>query len=171
MKKIMLIGALASAIAMVSGPAFAGVNVTRVVDVTYSFPALGHGDVGGVCLNQPTEPPIPPQLGSCLAVTPVAGEDHVSVSIRDAEGAPVYITIQQDNNPNFDWGCGDIVDFPINGTGAGGGTADDVLVFAWAGPGVNHFFDELDPNDLCQPGSVNAGGGGGTFTFFDDVAI
>jgi hypothetical protein len=170
MKKTLLITAFASAIALFAGPASAGVNVTRIVPVDYQFPAVGHGDLGGVCFNQPTVPPVPPQLGSCMAVTPEPGEDHVSVSIRDSAGERVYITIQQDNNPGFDWGCGDIVDFPINDTGPGGAAADDVVVFAWAGPGINDFFETLDPASLCNPGSTNLGGGGGTFTFYDDVA-
>ena len=164
--KVMVASALVVAFA---SPASAGTNVTRHVTVTYEFPAVGQGDLGGDCVDQPTPPPIPPQLGSCMAVVPNFGEDHVTVDIRDSSGNPVYITIRQAGNPEREVGCGTIVDFPIIDQSPGGNSAEPVVVYPWPGPGLNHFPGTQDPNELCQPGSINLGGGDGMFTFYDDL--
>lgn len=167
MKK-MLIAAIASALVlMVAFPVSAGTNVTRTVGGSYNFPSLGQGDVGGFCLGPDFDAP---QFDSCITVTPAFGEDHVSVTVTDSAGAPVYISIQQDNNPNFDVGCGTIVDFPIVDSGPGGSAADDVVVFPWPGPGIDDALETGDVNDACVPGSTNLAGGTSTFTFYDDVA-
>jgi len=171
-KRTMVVAALASAIVMMfGGPASA--DAGRTVTDTYNFPAVGQGDLTGACFNE--DPANPPQIWSCLEATPVAGETHVAVNVTANSGELPYISVQQDNNPNFAWGCGtlqfgDVVSdpnhpgvllFPINDSGPGGGAADPVLVFAWAGPGVNDY--ETPPNP-CQ-GSVDTTGGTGTFVF------
>jgi len=145
---------------MFANPVHAGTNVTRVVSVTYQFPAIGQGDLGGACLDQP--PPVPPQLGSCMTANPNPGEDHLTVNVTDSSGSPVYISIRQAGNPERAIGCGTIVDFPIMDMGA-------VRVSPWAGPGLNDLPAAPERNDLCVPGSLNGGGGDGTFTFYDDV--
>ncbi|MGH2691279.1 MAG: hypothetical protein ACRDHM_02135 [Actinomycetota bacterium] len=166
MKKIMLITAFAGAIAMFAGPASA--DVGRTVTATYAFPAIGQGDLGGVCFNQPTDPPELGPLGSCLEATPILGEDHVDVTVTDNSGNPVYVSIQQDNNPNFAAGCGTITNFPVLDSTAGGGPADPVVVFPWPGPGANPSFDTpgVDP---CVPGTIDTTGGTATFTFHNHV--
>jgi hypothetical protein len=166
MRKIMMITAFAGAIAMLAGPASA--DVGRTVTATYAFPAVGQGDVGGVCFNQPTTPPVPPQVGSCLTATPLLGEDHVDITVTDNSLQPVYITVQQDGNPNFAAGCGTVTNFPVLDSTAGGGPADPVVVFPWPGPGLNPQF-ETPGVDPCAPGSVDTTGGTGTFVFHNHV--
>lgn len=163
MKKTMLMTALASAVVlMFAGPTSAGTNLVRTVnDVAYDFHSLGHGDVGGFCLN----PPGPaPGTASCISVPVQFGEDFVSVTVEDSTGAAVYISVQQENNPEFMVGCGTVTDFPVVDSGPGGTAAADVQVFPWAGPGLN---DGVTP---CNPGSTNLGGGLADFSFYDDVA-
>ena len=183
MKKMMItMTALAAGLVMLF-PASASAAATRTVEVPFEFYALGHGDLGGFCLNSPTAP-VPPEAGafqSCAAVAPVAGEDHVGVTAVDSTGNAVYISIQQDNNPGFAWGCGTLQGgdlsadglFPINGSGPGGTAADDVLVFPWAGAGINNV---LDPGGSACIGSADSNvvhpgtTGKVTFTFYDNVA-
>ena len=162
-RKIMLITALTSVVALMFGGT-ASADVGRTVTVNYAFPAVGQGDVGGVCFTQDPASAIPPELWSCIDADPVAGETHVDVTVTDNSGNPVYISIQQDNNPNFAAGCGTITGFPIISTGPGGAPADSVTVFPWPGPGVNPGFDPpgVDP---CVPGTVDTTGGTATFTF------
>ena len=163
-KRTILVAAFASAIALIfAGPASA--DVGRIVGpVSYNFPAVGQGDVGGVCFFQSETSSIPPELWSCIEAAPVAGETHVDVTVTDNSGNPVYISIQQDDNPNFAAGCGTITGFPINSTGPGGADAPPVTVFPWPGPGVN--VDFAAPGvDPCVPGTVDTTGGSGTFTF------
>ena len=175
MKKRMILTALASAIMIL--PAAASADAGRTSTGTFNFPAIGHGDVTGLCLG----PAFPaPQLDSCVEgqpLTPVAPstaiEDHVTVDVRDANGAPVYFSIQQEGG-DFGWGCGNDLashangEFPILGLGVGGADAPPVLVFPWAGPGLHRFPGTLDPNDLCS-GSTTAGGGTVTFTWHNHV--
>jgi hypothetical protein len=162
MKKNMLIMAFASALVLlVAFPASAGTNLTRTVTDTYNFPALGQGDLGGLCVGPDFDLP---QLDSCIVAPVQFGEDHVSVTVTDSANQPVYVSIQQDNNPEFAIGCGTITDFPIVDSGPGGTAAEPVYVFPWHGPGIN---DGVTP---CNPGSTNAGGGAAVFSFYDDVA-
>jgi len=161
MKKTMLMTALASAVVlMFAGPTSAGTNVTRTVPVTYEFHSLGHGDLGGFCLAQPSNPP---GFGSCMEIPVEFGEDFVSVELEDNTGAAVYFSVQQEDNPSFAVGCGSVVDFPVVDSGPGGAAAPPVTIFPWVGPGIN---DGVTP---CNPGSTNGGGGSGTATFYNDV--
>ena len=188
MKKLMItMTALASALVLLF-PAAASADTGRVVVVPFEFYAIGHGDLGGVCLNNPTAP-VPPEAAafqSCAGAVPQAHEDHVTVTVVDSASQSVYQSIQQANNPNFAWGCGkldggDVVTnaahpgelfFPINGSGAGGSEAPRVLVFPWAGAGINNV---LDPGgspctgsvdtEIVRPGTT----GTVTFTFHDLV--
>jgi hypothetical protein len=151
-------------------------SVTR----TFEFYTLGQGDIGGVCLNDPA-PPIPPEAGafqSCVAVPPPRDADHVSISVVDSRGHPVYFTVHQSGNPGSGWGCGTLSGgdlsadghFPIVGSGPGGTPAEPIYVYPWAGPGINNVLDpggspcpgSLDPL-LVLPGRV----GTVTFTFHD----
>lgn len=182
MKKLMIsLTALASALVLLF-PGVATADTGRAVPVTFEFYAIGHGDLGGVCFNQPTDPPELAPFGSCAEAVPLATEDHVGVTVVDSASQPVYFSVQQENNPNFAWGCGTLQGgdlsadglFPINGTGAGGTEAPPVVVFPWAGPGVNTV---LDPGGTaCVPGSVDADivnpgtTGTATITFHDHVA-
>jgi hypothetical protein len=183
-------------------------NTPREDMESFEFYALGHGDITGACLNHAT-PPVPvaaDAVQSCVESLPIdpttnggAQEDYVEIEVKDSQNNPVYFTVQQEGNPNFGWGCGTITShgvsshhawdtpppppptgmYPILGAGAGGGQAPPILVFPWAGPGVNNLFNALDPNDICFSGSVdtnlilNTGPGGrGTvmFRFHNDVA-
>jgi hypothetical protein len=164
-KKMMFLTAIMSAIALFAGPASADVGRT-VGPLPYMAPALGQGDLGGVCLANPPEPPIPPALGSCVEATPNLGETHVEITVTDADGAPVYFSVQQDNNPNFANGCGTLsVPFPVLDSTAGGGAADPVVVFPWAGPGANPDFSTLPPTLSPCTGSTSVAGGTVTFVF------
>jgi hypothetical protein len=183
MKKLIItMTALASALVLLF-PAAASAAVTRTVAVQFEFYAIGHGDIGGVCLNDPVAP-VPPEAAafqSCAAATPLAGEDHVGITVVDSTGTPVYTSIQQDNNPGFAWGCGTLQGgdlsadglFPINDSGPGGTAADEVLVFPWAGAGINNV---LDPGGSACTGSLDTGivhpgtTGTVTFTFYNNVA-
>jgi hypothetical protein len=183
MKKLMIsVTALASALVLLF-PAAASAAVTRVVEVPFEFYAIGHGDLGGLCLNEPTDP-VPPEAAafqSCAEAIPAAGEDHVGITVEDSAGQAVYTSVQQDNNPGFAWGCGSLQSgdlssdglFPINDSGPGGSAADPVVVFPWAGPGINNV---LDPGGSACTGSVDTNiitpGSTGTvtFTFYDNVA-
>lgn len=163
-KKTILVAALASAIAlMFSGPASAA--VTRTVTQTYNFPAVGQGDLGGVCFNQDPTSTVPPQFWSCLEFEVEPGEISVDVTVTDNEGNPVFISIQQDGNNAFDAGCGTILNFPVVDSGPGGTAAEPVVVFPWPGPAANPSFNPpgVDP---CE-GSVDTTGGTGTATFHD----
>jgi hypothetical protein len=127
-----------------------------VLTVPFEFYALGQGDLTGVCINQPTNPQQLAPLGSCVEVTPAPGDDHVTIDVRDSQGKPAYFTVQQDGG-GFGWGCGTLTShpggaFPILGAGAGGGAAPPVLVYPWAGPGLN---DALDPGGSVCPGSLD----------------
>lgn len=174
-KKLMItMTALASAVVlMFPGAASADhVSSSRTVTGTYEFPSLGQGDVGGFCLNQPSTVP---GTGSCVAATPevpvapsTAVEDHVDITVVDDTGEDVYFTVQQDGG-EFGWGCGSTLfshpnGFPILGLGTGGNAAPDVVVFPWAGPGLN------DGVTICEPGSTNLAGGEVTFVFQNHVA-
>jgi hypothetical protein len=187
MKKLMItMTALASALVLLF-PAAASADVGRTVVDPFEFYAIGHGDVGGLCLNDddPTDP-IPPEgaaFQSCATAVPLTTgeEDHVGVSVVDSAGQAVYFSIQQDNNPNFAWGCGTLSGgdlsadglFPIVGSGPGGTAAEPVYVFPWAGPGINNV---LDPGGSVCTGSVDTNiitpgtTGSATFTFHDHVA-
>jgi hypothetical protein len=176
MKKLMIsLTALASALVLLF-PAAASADVGRTVVVPFEFYAIGHGDLGGLCLNEPTDP-VPPEgaaFQSCAEATPLVGEDHVGITVRDSAGQAVYTSIQQDNNPGFAWGCGTLQGgdlsadglFPINDQGPGGTAADPVVVFPWAGPGINNV---LDPGGSACTGSVDTNiinpGETGTVTF------
>src|SRR5688572_30122158 len=105
MKKTMVVAAFASAIAlMFAGPAAA--DVGRVDGPKpYNFPAVGQGDLGGLCLGPAF---IAPQLDSCVESTVLPGEDHVDIVVTDSTGAPVYFSVQQDGNDNFAAGCGSV---------------------------------------------------------------
>jgi hypothetical protein len=160
-KKLFVTTAIAGAIVMAfANPAFAAHTETH----TYAFPAVGQGDVAGVCFTQDPTSVIPPQLWSCLEATPQLGETHVNVTVTDNSGNPVYISIQQDGNNNFAAGCGTITGFPVLDRTAGGGPADPVVVFPWPGPGVNPSFSPPGVNP-CVPGSIDVSGGTATFTF------
>jgi hypothetical protein len=187
MKKMMItMTALAAGLVMLfPGVASADLPV-RTVTVNYEFHSIGHGDLGGFCLNNPTSP-VPPEgaaFQSCAAVTPQAGEDHVGIVVADSEGNPVYFTAQQDNNPGFVGGCGHLewgdtasfdsqLLFPINDSGPGGSAPDEVVAFPWAGPGINNVLDpggaacqgSLDTN-IITPGEV----GTVRFEFHNEVA-
>lgn len=171
MKKTTLMMTFVSAVVLAfGGPAFA--DTGRTVSGTYEFHAVGHGDVTGVCLNQPSAVP---GTGSCVEATPKVPtdldptvEDHVAITVKDSTGADVYFSVQQEGG-TFGWGCGTVTshpngEFPILGTGPGGGEAPPVVVFPWAGPGFNN-----GPDDLCDPGSSNLGGGNVTFVFHNHV--
>jgi hypothetical protein len=143
----------------------------RTLLSTFEFYATGQGDLTGVCIDQPATPPQLAPLGSCVSATPAPGEDHVEIGVHDSQGNPVYFTVRQDGNPNFGWGCGTLTSppgglFPINDW-------SDVLVFPWAGPGLN---DALEPGGSICPGSLDTNlvhpGAVGTvrFTFHDHVA-
>ena len=187
MKKLMIsLTALASALVLLF-PAAASADVGRTVVVPFEFYAIGHGDIGGACLNSPTDP-VPPEAAafqSCAGAVPQTNEDHVTVTVKDSANQDVYLSIQQANNPNFAWGCGkleggDLVTnaahpgellFPIIGSGPGGTPAERVLVFPWAGAGINNV---LDPGGSACTGSLDTEivrpGTTGTVTFvFHDL--
>jgi hypothetical protein len=155
----------------------------RTVIGTFEFYALGLGDIGGACLNDPVSP-VPPQTGafqSCVAASPGPGEDYVGITVKDSRGQPVYFTVQQDDNPSFAWGCGTLQGgdisadglYPINSVGPGGMPAPDIVVMPWAGPGIN---DVLEPGGRVCTGSVDpflalpGRVGTVTFTFYDNAA-
>ena len=179
MRKITGITAFASAIALMIAGSASAHNLTHTETVTYNFPAVGHGDVTGVCFNQ--VPENPPEIWSCIDAAPIAGDDMVAITVTDSASAAPYISVQQEGNPNFAWGCGtvqfgDVVTdashpgvffFPVVDSGAGGGPAEPVKVFPWAAPGINDF--ETPPNP-CSPGSTNLGGGTAVFDFYNHVA-
>jgi hypothetical protein len=91
------------------------------------------------------------------------------------------MSAQQDNNPGFAWGCGTLQGgdlstdglFPINDQGPGGTTAGSIVVFPWAGPGLN---TALEPGGTVCTGSADANmimpgeTGTVTFTFHNHVA-
>lgn len=189
MKKLMIsITALASALVLLF-PAAASADVGRTVVVPFEFYSIGHGDLGGFCLNSPTSP-VPPEAAafqSCANAVPQANEDHVSVTVKDSANQNVYMSIQQDNNPNFAWGCGKLDDgdvvtnaahpgelfFPIIGSGPGGTPAEPVVVFPWAGAGINNVTAPggsvcagSTDTEIVRPGTT----GTVTFTFHDHVA-
>lgn len=159
MKKTILMTALASAVLLVfAGPTSAGTNLVRTATLTYDFHSLGQGDTGGFCLN----PPGPaPGTASCISLPVQLHEDFVTITLQDNTTQAVYFSAQQYDT--FMVGCGTITDFPLIDSGPGGGPADDVVIFPWAGPGIN---DGVTP---CVPGSTNLGGGTGTADFYDDV--
>ena len=178
--KVVLWMAASAMVLTLSQPASA--DAGRTVVVPFEFYAIGQGDVGGFCLNSPTAP-VPPEadaLQSCAGAVPLSNEDHVGITVVDSQGQAVYFTVQQANNPGFAWGCGTLQGgdlsedglFPINGSGPGGTPASRILVFPWAGPGVNNALEpegtlctgSIDPN-MIHPGT----GGTVTFTFHDHV--
>jgi hypothetical protein len=172
MKKSMLVVAFASAIALLfAGPASA--VVTRTQNITYNFHSVGQGDVGGFCFFHDPASQIPPQLHSCIESVPAVGETHVDISVRDADGAAVYFSVQQDNNPNFAAGCGSVgveggvVQYPVVDQGPGGTPAEPVTIFPWAGPGANPSFNPPGVSP-CAPGSVSTGGGTATLVWHDN---
>lgn len=162
MKKMMItMTALAAALVLLF-PAAASADVGRTVVDGFEFFSVGHGDTGGFCLNDP-EAPVPPEgaaFQSCTEAVPAVGEDHVGITVVDSAGQPVYFTVQQDNNPGFAGGCGTLqwgtlsTDglFPINDQGPGGTEAPPVVVFPWAGPGINNV---LDPGGAACTGSLD----------------
>lgn len=182
MKKLMItMTALASALVLLF-PAAASADVGRTVVDPFEFYSIGHGDAGGACLNdpEPTDPPETAAFQSCTTAVPLTTEDHVGITVVDSQGQAVYFSIQQDNNPNFAWGCGTLSGgdlsadglFPIVGSGPGGSPAEPVYVFPWAGPGINNV---LDPGGSACSGSVDTTivnpntTGTTTFVFHDHV--
>lgn len=185
MKKLMItMTALASALVLMF-PGAVTADTGRTVEKTFEFYAIGQGDVGGFCLNEPdpTDPPELAQFQSCARAAPAdpslgAVEDHVGITVVDAKDQPVYFSVQQNGNPNFAGGCGklewgDVVThpthpgellFPIEGAAPGGGQAADIVVFPWAGPGLNTV-----PGGAACPGSTDLdhveSGVTGTVTF------
>jgi hypothetical protein len=170
MKKLMItMTALASALVLLFPAAAAADASGRTVNRTFEFFAVGQGDLTGLCVNQPANPPQAAPFGSCVEEAPAAPdpttgaqEDFVTLDVRDSAGNPVYFTVQQDGG-GFGWGCGTVTShpvdsdhpleggaFPILGAGAGGGQAPGVLVFPWAGPGLNN---ALEPGGSACTGS------------------
>lgn len=159
--KLIVIAALASAIALfAAGPASAHTETK-----TYNFPSVGQGDAGGFCFFQDPASPIPPQFHSCVEFEVTAGETTVDLVATDNAGAPVFISVQQDGNDNFDQGCGVINDFPVVDSAPGGLPAAPVTVFPWAGPAANARSINPPLAEPCIPGSTNLAGGSVTATF------
>ena len=161
-KRIMLVAAFASAISLfAAAPASAAHTETK----TYNFPSVGQGDAGGFCFNHDPASVVPAQFHSCVEFIVQPGETSVSLVATDAAGSPVFISVQQEGNPNFDSGCGVINDYPVVDSGPGGAPAEPVLVFPWAGPAANA--RSLNPPvvEPCVPGSTNLASGSVTATF------
>jgi hypothetical protein len=163
-RKTSFVVALASAaVMMIAGTASA--DTLRTVTRTYQGPGIGQGDTGGFCLG----PDSGTGLDSCMEADPEALETTVDVTVTDSAGSPVYFSIGQDLDGDgatdtFGNGCGTITGFPIDPVGVGG-QPNTVIVFPWAGPGVNPDFSTVPPTvNPCSPGS-SALGGTGVFTF------
>ena len=175
MRTTVLMWMAASAMVLtLSQPASA--DIGRVVVGGFEFYAIGQGDIGGACLNDPV-PPVPPEgavFQSCARVTPQAGENWVGITVKDSEGNPVYFTVQQDGNPGYAGGCGTIQWGEVVAQHAGGELVwaingfGDIDVFPWAGPGINNVLDPggapcggSSDTNIIQPGAE----GTVTFTF------
>ncbi|MGH2711723.1 MAG: hypothetical protein ACRDH9_11030, partial [Actinomycetota bacterium] len=158
--KVLIWMAASAMVLTLSQPASADTGRT-VVD-PFEFYALGQGDTGGACINDPgpTDPPETAALQSCATALPLSNEDRVGITVTDSAGQPVYFTVQQDGNSAFAGGCGTLqwgtlsADglFPINGSGPGGTQAPDVVVTPLVGPGIN---DVLDPGGAACTGNVD----------------
>ena len=160
--KLMLVAAFASAFALfAAGPASAAHTETK----TYNFTSVGQGDVGGFCFFHDPASVVPPQVHSCVEFDVQPGETTVDLVATDSTGAPVFISVQQDGNDNFDQGCGVINDFPVIDSAPGGLPAAPVTVFPWAGPAANARSINPPLAEPCVPGSTNLAGGSVTATF------
>ena len=173
--KVLMWMAASAMVLTLSQPASA--DLGRTVVVPFEFYAIGHGDVGGFCLNDPTAP-VPPEAAafqSCAGAVPQAHEDHVTVTVKDSAGQPVYFTVQQADNPNFAGGCGTLQWGDLSAGGLFPNKhRNNIVVSPWAGAGINNVLDpggracigSLD-TEIVRPGTT----GTVTFTFHDHVAL